>query len=93
MSSCPPLDHPQPPFNIDSYEVNAYPPTTFIQPDAEETQCRYCEEELTSWNDFLRHMNQFSYMCANCLDYYAERPWLPIHDIICIDYGKGVQLF
>lgn len=54
--------------------------------------CTFCEVEFLRWNEFSNHVRRFSFMCANCLDFFNEKPWFSRSDLICIDTDEGVQL-
>ena len=62
-------------------------------PDLADIHCRSCEVEFSTWNDYLKHRKSFSFMCSNCLDYFAEKPWFRISDLIFIDVEGGVQIY
>ena len=56
-------------------------------------QCSFCKLELSSWTEFNQHLRLCSFMCANCLDYFAEKPNFPRSNLVCIDTEEGVQLY
>ena len=62
-------------------------------PDYAEIHCRSCDLEFQSWNDYSQHMKTFSFMCSNCLDYFTEKPWFSISDLIFIDVDGGVHIY
>ena len=62
-------------------------------PDERELHCRSCDVEFPYWIEYLKHMKKFSFMCSNCLDYFAEQPWFSITDLIFIDVDGGVQIY
>ena len=56
-------------------------------------QCSFCKVEIASWTEFNHHLRKCSFMCANCLDYFAEKPNFPRSNLLCIDTKEGVQLY
>ena len=62
-------------------------------PDYAEIHCRSCDIEFPNWNDYLKHMKRFSFMCSNCLDYFTEKRWFSISDLIFIDDDGGVHIY
>ena len=83
-----PPEHPTTgPFTNLSSELNMPSPLSSMK------LCRYCEEEFATMNDFLKHVEQNSYMCNNCHDYFTEKPWFSMLDLIMIDVVKGTQLY
>ena len=56
-------------------------------------QCSFCKVQISSWTEFNQHLRKCSFMCANCLDYFAEKPNFPRSNLVCIDTEDGVQLY
>ena len=42
--------------------------------------CEFCDEDFMNLVDFSVHMKLYNFMCNNCLDYYAEKPWFNLDD-------------
>ena len=61
--------------------------------EVQDCSCNYCDKEFTNWDEFLKHMKYFKYMCNNCLDYFPEKPWFRTQELVMIDVGKGDHLY
>ena len=61
--------------------------------DSTELHCRSCDIEFSDWTDYLKHMKKFSFMSSNCLDYFEEKPWFAISDLIFLDVDGGVEIY
>ena len=73
---------------------HAIQPMTFSSSSQSEVQeCKYCDEEFSTWKDFVEFMKRFSYMCNNCLDYFPDKPWFLTKEVVMIDVGKGDNIY
>ena len=61
--------------------------------DSAELHCRSCDVEFSDWTDYSKHMKRFSFMCSNCLDYFADKPWFAISNLIFLDVDGGVEIY
>ena len=62
-------------------------------PSSVDEECSFCKVDLSSWTEFNQHLRRCSFMCANCLDYFAEKPNFQRSNLLCIDTKEGVQLY
>ena len=53
-------------------------------------ECRFCIEEFTTWEDFFKVVKKVKYICVNCLDFLAGKPWFPISDAVMVDVDGGM---
>ena len=62
-------------------------------PLKENEVCRFCDEEFSSWDEFLTHLKLAGYyLCNNCLDYFSDKPWSSILELGWISAGVGVKI-
>ena len=61
------------------------PPPPFNPADGQ--LCRFCDEEFSCWDDFAKHVKEFSFICNNCLDYFPYQPWFLISKLSRVDAG------
>ena len=63
----------------------------------ESHQCSFCEEafddSIIDWKHFVNHLQQFNFMCSDCLDFFTLKPWFLASDLVAIDVDGGVDLF
>lgn len=72
-------------------------PTADLFKPSESHQCSFCEkafdDSIIDWKHFVNHLQQFNFMCSDCLDFYTLKPWFLASDLVAIDVDGGVDLF